>query len=356
VASITDYAIFLLDPDGRVATWNEGARRLKGYEPSEIIGEHFSRFYTEEHLAGDFPAHELEIAARAGRFEDEGWRVRKDGTRFWANVVITAVRDENGTLVGYAKVTRDLTQRRRAEDALRATAEELERTNAELERFAGAAAHDLVQPLHTIVGLADVIRERSGDDLDARTLEALGHMKTSGLRLADRVEALLRYARSTREELAVQTVPVAEVLDHVESTLRGSIESRGAVIERDDVLGTVRADPVLLEVVLQNLVENALKFTESAPRVRIGSVLDGAQRRLTISDNGIGIAERDRERVFQLFSRAGAEGAYAGAGMGLALSRQVVERHGGEIGVEPNPGGGSTFWFTLPTTDRLAAP
>jgi len=206
------------------------------------------------------------------------------------------------------------------------------------------------------VGLAEVIEDRSGDALDDRTVEALSHMRTSGLRLADRVDALLRYARSTREELLVEHVELSEVVGYVEGSLRAQIATRGATVEREEPLGAVSADPALLEIVLQNLVENALKFHAGTPRIRIASSPEGELRRVSVTDDGIGIAPADRDRIFRLFTRAGSDADYAGTGMGLALCRQIVERHGGRIGVDEGPSGGSTFWFTLPAADPPAAP
>ena len=349
VTTIRDYAIFLLDPDGRVLTWNEGARRIKGYEEREIVGEHFSRFYTAPDIARNYPAYELEAAERDGRFEDEGWRVRKDGTRFWANVVITALRNDEGRLVGFAKVTRDLTERRKGEEALQATAAELERSNVELERFAAAAAHDLAQPLHTIAGLTDLVRRRAVDVLDASALEALEHAGEAAAGLADRVDALLRYARSTREELSIDTVDVARIVDRVTAAVRGPITDRRAVVSRDDDLGAVRADGALIEVVLQNLLGNAMKYNDGPPRIEIGATLaEAGWRRIWVRDDGAGVRPEDQERIFQLFSRAARHDEFAGVGMGLPLCRQIVERHGGHIGVDSDGVRGSTFWFTLP--------
>ena len=348
IDSIGDYAIFLLDAEGQILTWNEGARRIKGYEAQEIIGAHFSRFYTQPDLDRDFPAHELRVAARTGRFEDEGLRVRKDGTTFWANVVITAVRAPSGELLGFSKVTRDLSARREAEERLRETAAELERSNAELDRFAAAAAHDLVQPLQTVINLADLVLRRAEGTLDETSTEALTYMQEASMRLATRVDALLRYARSTREELGIRSVRVADVLEHVMASLQTPLQDRHATVEHDDDLGVVRADPALLEIVLQNLVGNALKFHEGAPRIQIASDAENGSRRVSVIDDGIGIAPADQERIFQLFTRAHGEDEYTGSGMGLPLCRQIIERHGGRIGVASTPGEGSTFWFTLP--------
>src|SRR5438034_838846 len=159
VNQATDYAIFVLDPDGHILSWNAGAQHLKGYEAEEIIGRHFSIFYSPEDRARNHPDYELDVAVREGRYEEEGWRLRKDGTRFWASVTITAVRDEEGRLTGFAKVTRDLTERRRTQRELEGVVEELRLANEELDRFAAVAAHDMTDPLRTISGFAEFLLE-----------------------------------------------------------------------------------------------------------------------------------------------------------------------------------------------------
>ncbi len=174
VSSVRDYAIFMLDPAGHIRSWNAGAQHLKGYEPEEIIGRHFSTFYTAEDRERRHPEHELEIAVREGRYEEEGWRLRKDGSAFWASVTITAVRDESGRLTGFAKVTRDLTERRRNEQALQKAVEELRLSNAELDRFASIAAHDMTDPLRTISGFAEVLLE--GDPTAEEAQEYTQHI------------------------------------------------------------------------------------------------------------------------------------------------------------------------------------
>src|SRR4051812_41309234 len=187
IESVSEYAIFAMDDQGYIVTWNRGAQRLKGYTQDEIVGRHFSTFYTEPDIARDHPAHELEIATREGRYEEEGWRVRKDGTLFWANVVITALRDEDGQIVGFGKVTRDLTDRRRAEQAREKAATELEEANEQLRTFASAAAHVLAEPLRTVHGFADLLASRYGDRLDDRGREFLEHVQSG----SERMEALI---------------------------------------------------------------------------------------------------------------------------------------------------------------------
>jgi PAS domain S-box-containing protein len=345
VSSVRDYAIFGLDAGGHIVTWNAGAEHIKGYHEAEAVGRHFSMFYTPEDRERNHPAHELEIAAREGRYEEDGWRVRKDGSRFWAGVLITALRNDYGTLLGFAKVTRDLTEQRAAEDALRDTA-------AELERFATAAAHELSEPLHTITGLADLAADRYGEALGTEGGEFLRHISDGARRLQARVDGLLEYSRGSRRELNWQTVRVGDTVQNVLDGLRARIDERGAAVVADlDALPSVRADPQMLEVVLQNLVANALKFSEDEPRVEIGAEAAEGEWCLWVADHGIGIPPEQQRAVFGLFERLHTPERYAGTGLGLALARRIVERHGGRMGVDSTPGAGSRFWFTLPAGD-----
>jgi PAS domain S-box-containing protein len=352
VASVRDYAIFMLDPGGHILTWNAGAEALKGYTEPEIVGRHFSTFYTDADIARDHPAHELEIAGREGRFEEEGWRVRKDGTTFWANVVITALRNEHGVLVGFAKVTRDLTERRAAAEELRATADELARSNAELEHFASIAAHDLVEPLHTMHGMADLLERRYADRLDADARSFLGVIGDEAVRLRALVDGLLAYARAGKREVNQRPVPLGDVVEEVVEGLRARIKDSDATVRFDrDALPSVCADRPLLGSIVQNLVGNALKFGGQHPRVEITAQREDGAWRISVTDDGIGIPSAEQERIFDLFHRLHPRDAYAGTGLGLALTQRLVARHGGRIGVRSAPDEGSCFWFTLPAAD-----
>jgi PAS domain S-box-containing protein len=351
VASVRDYAIFMLDPGGHVVTWNAGARNIKGYDEAEIVGRHFSVFYTPEDQERRHPAYELEVAAREGRYEEEGWRVRKDGTRLWANVLITALRNDHGVLVGFAKVTRDLSERRVAEARLRETAAELARSNAELEHFATIAAHDLSDPLHTIIGLGELLKKDLTGDLDERSAKMLDEVVAGGTRLRGLVDSLLMYARASQQPVEQQATPVAQALERVLRALRLRIEETGATITYDlEELPVVDADRPALELVLQNLLANALKFVREgqAPRVTLTAERDAEMWRISVADEGTGIGERDRERIFGAFERAHPSDAFQGTGLGLALAQRLVARQGGEMGVESTPGEGSRFWFSLP--------
>jgi PAS domain S-box-containing protein len=351
VLGVRDYAIFLLDPSGHITTWNAGAERAKGYTAQEIVGRHFSTFYTEEDRARDHPADELRIASETGRYEEEGWRVRKDGTRFWANVVITALRDEEGVLIGYAKVTRDLTERRAADEALRHANERLARSNQELDRFAAVAAHDLQEPLRTISGFAELLRTRQATGLDATAQDYLGHIGAAAERMSRLVDDLLGYARAGEPSAAaVADTAVADAVAAVLEELRATIDSRGADVAVDVPAGAhVRAERRDVEAALRNLLSNAVKFAAADdPRVAVSAERDGDAIRITVRDNGIGIDPADRPRLFVPFARLHAAAEYEGTGLGLAIAQRVVERNGGSIGVASTAGEGSRFWFTLP--------
>ncbi|UGS36902.1 Adaptive-response sensory-kinase SasA [Capillimicrobium parvum] len=356
VDSVVDYAIFLLDPAGHVATWNAGAERIKRYRADEIIGRHFSVFYTEDDRARRYPQYELEVATREGRFEDEGWRVRADGTRFWANVIITALRGPDGSLEGFGKVTRDLSARREAEETLRRAQEQLARSNEELDRFAVVAAHDLTEPIATVAGFARLLSERHGASLPPEGREFLGHMLASADRMQRLVGTLLMYARSGRSPHEATAVDVSQAARHVIADLATQIRDRGAqVIVNLDPGVCVCANRSEVELVLQNLISNAVKFADDeTPVVAVSAERDPDADGgwiVSITDNGPGIDPADQRRIFEAFERAPVDAARRGTGLGLAICERVVTRRGGRIGVESAPGEGSRFWFALPEPD-----
>jgi PAS domain S-box-containing protein len=347
VAGVRDYAIFMLDPAGHILSWNLGAERLKGYAPEEIIGKHFSTFYTPEDLARDHPAWELEVAIREGRYEEEGWRVRKDGTHFWANVTITAIRDDDGRLTGFAKVTRDLTERRAAEEELRLTNERLAAANRELDQFATVAAHDMVSPLLTIRGFADrILRPETSSQQIERYA---GFIRTSSDRLTNMLQALLAYARAGTDEVEGKAVDILAVIDQVLMDLGAAIGERRVDIRVEVPSGAaVTASENDLHAVLQNLIGNAVKFSGEEPRVTIRADASIEAWTVSVEDNGPGVSAADQERIFDAFERGYGASRMDGSGLGLAICQRLVERHGGAIGVDSAPDRGSRFWFTLP--------
>jgi PAS domain S-box-containing protein len=350
VSGVTDYAIFLLEPDGTVATWNAGAENIKGYLADEIVGQHFSTFYTEEDRARSHPEEELRIAEREGRFEEEGWRLRKDGTRFWANVVLGALRDDTGRLVGFSKVTRDLTERRAAAQRLEDAHHELQQASEEMRLFSSAAAHDLREPLRTLAGFTDILNRRYADDLPAPARELLGHVSASVERMQELIDSLLAFARSGARELEPQSVGLRDMIGRALTGLGAAISAQGAEVgvevPEDAVL---RADRVFVEVVVQNLVENAVKFAEPGEgQIVVGAERRGAVWRVFVRDNGPGIDPKDQEAVFEPFRRLHGRGEYSGSGLGLATCRRAIERQGGVMGLDSALGAGATFWFELP--------
>jgi PAS domain S-box-containing protein len=351
VLSVRDYAIFLLDPGGHITTWNAGAQRAKGYAEEEVLGQHFSLFYTDADRARDHPADELRIASETGRYEEEGWRIRKDGTRFWAHVVITTVRDDDGVLLGFAKVTRDLTERRDAEQALREANERLARSNQELDRFAAVAAHDLQEPLRTIAGFSGLLQRRHAGALDEGGRGYVDHIVAAVDRMQALVDDLLGYARAAEASgVGGNTVIVRDAIAVVLDELRATIEERGATITvevADHV--DVHAETRDVEAVLRNLLSNAVKFAGAdAPSVIVRATPADSEIRVEVIDNGIGIDPADRPRLFLPFQRLHSAAEYPGTGLGLAIAQRVVERNGGSIGVDSVAGKGSRFWFTLP--------
>jgi PAS domain S-box-containing protein len=353
VSSVRDYAIFMLDPSGRVVTWNAGAERLKGYTAEEAMGREFSMFYTAADRQRQHPASELEIAVREGRYEEEGWRVRKDGSTFWASVTITAVRDDSGDLLGFAKVTRDLTDRMEAEEALRSANEDLAAANLELDRFASVAAHDLSDPLRTISGFGELLER---EELSEQARGFLGYITSTAERMQRLVTGLLEYARAGETPPAAEPVGLRVAAEQVLAGLLATIQERGAEVSVSLPEGAhVLAGHTDVELVLQNLVANAIKFGDpERPRVEVSGAPDPAGWRIVVADNGVGISAEDRARIFEPFARAHPELGRGGSGLGLAICERLVRRRGGSLGVDSEPGQGSRFWVLLPAAEATA--
>jgi PAS domain S-box-containing protein len=343
-----DYAIVLLDPEGRVTSWNEGARRLKGWEAEEILGRHFSVFYPEERMAEGHPERELACAAAEGRYEEESYRQRKDGSRFMANVIITAIHDANGELRGFSKITRDITERREAEERLQATLAELKRSNEELEQFAYVASHDLQEPLRMVSSYTQLLAERYGEQLDDKARKFIDYAVDGAVRMQRLINDLLTYSRVSRRNSAIDTVEAETALNEALRNLGSSIEESRAVVSYGH-LPTVRADATQLCQLFQNLIGNAIKFRSAAlPQISISAQSLDSTWCFSVRDNGIGIDPQYAEKVFVIFQRLHTRQEYPGTGIGLAICRRIVERHGGRLWFDSEPGGGTAFHFTLP--------
>ena len=350
IDSVKDYAIFMLDTQGRVVSWNSGAVRLKGYEARQIVGKHFSIFYPREEVEAGKCERELEVAAREGRFEDEGWRVRKDGSTFWANVVITAVRDEQGRLRGFGKVTRDLTTRveAEAERIRRARAEEGERSK---EEFLAIMGHELRNPLAPMLTAVHMIKLRRGVNCE-REIATLDRQLVQMMRLLD---DLLDVSRILRDKvtLSKKVLEVGEVLANAVEVAAPLIEQKKHRLRLDIPAEAllVEVDPERMTQVFANLLNNAAKYTEVGGEIRVRAEGKDDEVDVTIEDTGVGIAPDTLPQLFELFTQAGpVEGRYLGGfGIGLAVARRLVTEHGGEItAASDGLGRGSRFRVRLP--------
>jgi PAS domain S-box-containing protein len=355
VTSVKDYAIFLLDPEGYITSWNEGAQRIKQYSEAEILGRHFSLFYPPEDPGK--PAWMLETARRDGRVEDEGWRVRKDGTRFWADVVITALRDEHGELVGFAKVTRDLTDRREAElrsiEAARRAAQ-AEAANVAKSQFLAAMSHELRTPLNAIGGYADLLEMGIGGPVSEAQHEYLTKIQRSQRHLLGIINDLLNFSRIEAGQLDYETtrVPMRESIAAIVSILEQQAASRKIELRVGDCPDTLAAmaDRGKVDQIILNLCSNALKFTAAGGRVALECERRDRFVAIRISDTGVGIARDQLERIFEPFVQLGRDltSPQEGTGLGLAISRDLARGMGGDLSARSELGKGSTFTLTLP--------
>jgi PAS domain S-box-containing protein len=363
VEQVTDYAIFMMDEKGRIVSWNEGANKIKGYTAKEIIGKYFSIFYPQEDIINGKPANELRIARSVGKYEEEGWRLRKDGSRFWANVVITAVYNQEGVLVGFSKVTRDLTERKRAEQTARENAskyqaiarkmevinQELSKANQELEQFTSIVSHDLQEPLRTVKSFLHLMDIKIDQGQTTELKQYVTKSILGSNRMKELIENLMNYAQVSKSQWKADDLSFRELLEQAFQNLRAAIDVSGTsiVIENEsDVI--VKGDRVQLVQLIQNLLSNAMKFTvREQPGIRIGWQQENGYVRFSFTDNGIGMQPDEVSKVFEVFKRLHSARTFPGTGMGLAICKKVIERHHGKIWVESEPGIGSTFHFTL---------
>lgn len=363
VESVRDYAIFALDSTGHVLSWNAGAQRFKGYTADEIIGQHFSVFYPVEDRYKT--AKELEIAEREGRFEEEGWRVRKDGTRFWASVVITALRDEKGKLVGFGKVTRDLTERLAAQERAISDARRLAEAEASSRaktQFLAAMSHELRTPLNAIGGYAELIEMGLGGTVTDQQREYLLRIRGSQQHLLRIINDLLNYGRIDAGKLTYEQepVPLGSVIATVIAMVAPQAAGKGLTLDRQDCPDNVTAigDRVKIEQIVLNLLSNAVKFTPSGGRITVSCGVSNGSAEVSVRDTGPGIPPDKTEEIFEPFVQLGRSlsSGHEGAGLGLAISRDLARAMHGDVRVESAPGGGSLFKLTMPAALPAAQP
>jgi PAS domain S-box-containing protein len=362
IAEVQDYAIILLSPDGIIQNWNLGAQKIKGYSAEEAIGKHFELFYTPEARREGMPAMLLQTARVTGKAVQEGWRVRKDGSRFWGSITITALHGKDNSIIGFSKVTRDLTQQKIAQDKLAAYTRELEIQNSELEQFAFVASHDLQEPLRKIQTFSELIK----DNYDKKEFvdKYFDKLDSSARRMSELIKALLNYSRlskESRQNSSAQEVDLNVLVDEAKQDFELLVEEKKAVIVSED-LPTIRGSHIQLGQLFSNLIGNALKFAKEDPVIRITTVIlrkdqiaDAPEpttstqyHRISFADNGIGFEEQYSKVIFSLFQRLHGKQDYAGTGIGLALCKKIVENHDGFINATSEYGKGATFNIYLP--------
>jgi PAS domain S-box-containing protein len=359
IESVVDYAILTLDQHGTVTSWNAGAERIKGYRAEEILGRHFSQFYPAADVQAGKPQHELEVAAAEGRLLDEGWRVRKDGSTFWAHVAITALRDEAGTLLGFAKVTRDMTAHKRAQEQLLVAKEEAERSNRFKDQFLSTMSHELRTPLNAVLGFSDLLSEESYGPLNERQARYVNHINKGGHHLLRLINDILDLSKieAGRLQLAIENVPVNRTFAEVFDTLRPLAEKKSQkfVLSASANLN-VMADTTRFKQILLNLIGNSVKFTPDGGKIELDARKVDQTVRIEVRDSGPGIPLEEQRRIFEAFYRlTQTDKAAEGTGLGLAITQRLVELHGGKLGLDSQPGAGSCFYFTLPLAPTFEA-
>ncbi|MBT1704773.1 PAS domain-containing sensor histidine kinase [Chryseosolibacter indicus] len=370
IEEVQDYAIILLNLNGEIQNWNTGAEFIKGYNAKEIIGKSFKLFYTKEDRDNKLPDSLLARAREEGKVNHEGWRVRKDGTLFWGSVVITALHGANGDLIGFSKVTRDLTERKQVEDALKSRAAQLdlknktlERLNEELSSFTHVASHDMKEPLRKIQTFAGRIEEIGF--APEKSKEYIGKIMNSVSRMQNLIDDLLSYSRVSNDIAKFEKVDLNNTLQAVKTDLEIPISEKHAVVESNQ-LPVVQGVGYQLHQVFLNLISNAIKFAkpDSTPLIQIHATIikgpdlpevlngDNEYFHITISDNGIGFNQEDTGKIFEAFQRLHPKHVFAGTGIGLAIVKKVMENHNGIVSAEGVQGVGATFHLYFPSIQK----
>lgn len=379
VAEVEDYAILLLDPNGIVRNWNLGAEKIKGYKAAEIIGKSFELFYEEADRKSGLPYKLLNEAATKGRAVHEGWRVRKDGTRFWGSIVITALHGSNKEIIGFSKLTRDLSERKQAEEQLRLNNallqqlnqslelknQLLERSNKELSAFSYIASHDLQEPLRKIKTFVNLIAEKEAEGLQPRQRELLDRVMVSANNMQRLIEDLLSYSRTHNSSDQFQRIDLNELLQSYKEELLNTLQ-KSSVTVTSDPLPVISGIRFQLHQLFDNLIGNSIKYAKAGVPVQVsitarrvpgieivqyGGSYGTTYHLLQFSDNGIGFEQKYAERIFEPFQRLHGKNEYSGTGIGLAICKKIVQNHGGVIFAQSEPGAGARFYVAFPVID-----
>jgi len=362
VESVTDYAIVMLDPQGRIMSWNSGAQRIKGYSAEEIVGQSFTRFYSSKDAERGAPTRDLEAARTRGRFEDEGWRMRRDGSTFWANIVLTAVLDHVGNLRGFAQLTRDLTGRRQAEDEIAKAKAVAEKTSLASAEFLSGMSHELRTSLNAILGFAQLMESEQPPPTPSQK-ESVAKIVQAGWYLMELINEVMDLAmiESGRLSWSLEPMSLADVMHECQAAIEPQAQKSGIRMTLPEIDGQcfIKADRTRVKQVLTNLLSNAIKYNRPGGSVVVECTVSAPQRvRISVTDTGAGMQPDQLAQLFRPFSRVGQEtSAAAGAGIGLVVTKRLVELMGGAIGVRSHVGKGSVFWIELVTAaaPRLTA-
>jgi PAS domain S-box-containing protein len=356
IDEVEDYAILMLDRNGVIRNWNKGAQKIKGYTEEEAVGMHFRMFYPCEDREAGLPEQLIGKATSEGKAIHEGWRIRKDGTAFWGSVVITALHDPEGQVIGFSKVTRDLTERKRSEDRLRQYSRQLEAQNKELQQFAYAAAHDLKEPLRKIQLYYSAIAGENGETLDSDQRQSYLQRSADAARRMQRlIDDLLAFSRIAGTGDTLQPVDLNFLLNEIRPQFQDALDQFGGVLSVNR-LPNVTGIFFQLKQLFVNLLSNSIKFRDpdrplrislSASRVRVPEMASafGTERfdRIEVRDNGIGFEPEEGEKIFNVFERLHGSERYPGTGIGLAICRRIMDHNRGFIRAHGKPGEGSVF-------------
>ena len=351
IEGVRDYAIYMLDPLGMIQSWNSGAQLIKGYAASEVMGRHYSMFFRSEDVEAGLPTKELRDALQQGRTEEEGWRVRKDGSTFWANIVMAPIRGADGTHLGFAKVTRDMTERSRLRN--------LEHSSRQMNEFLAMLAHELRNPLAPIRNAVSILQLEPAPSATVRNSRDMIDRQLS--QLTRLVDDLLDAGRMTSGKIRIKPERVSfnQIVARAVEAARPGMDARThvfkLVVPTEDVW--VNADEMRLVQVLQNLLSNASKFTPAGGAITLSASVAQGRLHVDVTDSGEGISPASMESIFELFSQGDglAASRQSGLGIGLSLARSLVEMHGGSIWASsPGAGQGSTFSFELPGAEIQA--
>jgi PAS domain S-box-containing protein len=367
VENIKDHAIYMLDTEGRVETWNAGAERIEGYRGEEIIGKPLSTFFTPEDVQRGLPEQSLAKAKAEGQILNEGWRIRKDGSRFWTQGVITSLWDEQGRHRGFSKVAHDITDRKAAEEEIRRLNEQLEQrvrertaqleaANQELEAFSYSVSHDLRAPLRHIIGYVEILQTEAAEHLDENAGRHLQTIADSARQLGNLIDMLLAFSRMGRAEMTQERFSLALLVDEARRELRRDIEGRNVEWQIGS-LPEIYGDPFMLRQAVINLLSNAIKYTRPRPqaRIEIGTSTTDDETIFFVRDNGVGFDMQYAHKLFGVFQRLHRPTDFEGSGIGLASVRRIIHRHGGRTWAEGAPNEGASFYFSIPHPSKRAA-